>query len=129
MKELSLKLGRRIGIGEYELSQLEQLSMIHDIGKIAVPKHILDKPGPLGVEEWRIMRKHSEKGYRIAAYSPELAFLADAILSHHERWDGKGYPQGLAGEHIPLVSRILSIVDTYDVLTYGRPYREPVSPI
>jgi diguanylate cyclase (GGDEF)-like protein/PAS domain S-box-containing protein len=94
LKELSLKLGRRIGIGEYELSQLEQLSMIHDIGKIAVPKHILDKPGPLGVEEWRIMRKHSEKGYRIAAYSPELAFLADAILSHHERWDGKGYPQG-----------------------------------
>lgn len=127
MKELALKLGHRIGLSDYEFSQLELLAMIHDIGKIAIPKSILSKPGALGSEEWRIMRKHCEIGYRIAAYSPELASLADAILSHHEHWNGDGYPQGLEAEQIPLISRIISIVDAYDVLTNGRPYQKPVT--
>jgi len=127
MKELALKLGNRVSLSEYELNQLELLAMIHDIGKIAIPKSILSKPGALISEEWHTMRKHCEIGYRIAAYSPELASLADAILSHHEHWDGKGYPQGLAGEQIPLISRIISIADAYDVLTNGRPYRKPVT--
>jgi diguanylate cyclase (GGDEF)-like protein/PAS domain S-box-containing protein len=127
IKTLSLKLAARIGLGEYECSQLELLAMIHDIGKIAIPYSILSKPGKLGLEEWQIVRKHSEIGYRIAAYSPELAFLADSILSHHENWDGKGYPQGLSGEQIPITSRIIAIVDAYDILTNGRAYRKPVS--
>lgn len=127
MKELALKLSARIGLGEYECNKLELLAKIHDIGKIAIPHSILCKPGNLNIEEWQIIRKHSEIGYRIAAYSPELAFLADSILSHHERWDGKGYPQGLAGKQIPITARIISIVDTYDILTNGRSYRLPVS--
>lgn len=128
IKDLALRLADRIGLSEYERSQLELLAMIHDIGKIAIPRSILSKPDKLDLDEWSIVRKHSEIGYRIAAYSPELAFLADAILSHHERWDGKGYPQGLIGRQIPLVSRIIAIIDAYDILTHGRPYRKPSAP-
>lgn len=127
MKELSARLAARIGLGEYECNKLELLSMIHDIGKIAIPHSILSKPSQLSIEEWQLVRKHSEIGYRIAAYSPELAFLADSILSHHERWDGLGYPQGLVGKQIPLSSRIIAIIDSYDILTQGRAYRVPVS--
>ena len=127
MKELVREMGQRMNLSAYELNQLEMLALIHDIGKIAIPKSVLFKPGTLEPEEWHIMQKHCEIGYRTAAYSPELVSLADAILSHHEHWDGKGYPQGLSGEQIPLISRILSIADAYDVLTNGRSYRKPVS--
>jgi len=127
IKELSLKIADRIGLSEYERNQLELLAMIHDIGKIAIPKSILSKPGKLGIEEWHIVRRHCEIGYRIAAYSPELASLADAILSHHEHWDGKGYPQGLSGHQIPIISRIIAITDAYDILTHGRPYRSSIT--
>jgi len=127
MKELVREMGKRMNLGTHELNRLEMLALVHDIGKIAIPKSILFKPGALEPEEWRIMQKHCEIGYRIAACSPELVSLEDAILSHHEHWDGEGYPQGLNEEQIPLISRILSIADAYDVLTNGRPYRKPVS--
>ena len=81
----------------------------------------------MGIEEWHIVRRHCEIGYRIAAYSPELASLADAILSHHEHWDGKGYPQGLSGHQIPIISGIIAITDAYDILTHGRPYRSSIT--
>jgi diguanylate cyclase (GGDEF)-like protein/PAS domain S-box-containing protein len=127
LKEICIDMAQRLGLGEYEKIQLELLITFHDIGKIAIPNTILLKPGELELEEWHIVRKHSEIGYRIAIYFPKIAIIANAILSHHERWDGKGYPQGLSGDQIPVNSRILAIAETYVVLTNGSPYRAPVS--
>jgi HD-GYP domain-containing protein (c-di-GMP phosphodiesterase class II) len=110
-------------LNQVELSELELLATLHDIGKIGVNDDILNKPGKLSAEEWAQMRRHTEIGYRIAMASPELVPIADYILTHHERWDGKGYPQGLSGETIPLISRILAVVDAYDAMTQDRPYR------
>ena len=107
-----------------ELDELVLLAALHDIGKIAVPDHILKKPGPLSSEEWIIMKGHSEIGYRIALAAPELASISELILTHHERWDGAGYPKGLKGKEIPLLSRILSIIDAFDAMTNNRPYRK-----
>ncbi len=122
--KLSEKIGARLGLTQKELDQLELLSTLHDIGKIAIPERILNKPGKLDDEEWIEMKKHPQIGYRIANASLELAPIAEYILFHHERWDGKGYPQGLSGRQIPLLSRILSVVDAYDAMTQDRPYRK-----
>lgn len=103
---------------------MELFSTLHDIGKISVDDQILNKPGKLTDKEWFEMRKHSEVGYRIAMSSPELMSIANYILTHHERFDGNGYPQGLAGDNIPLLSRILAVVDAYDAMTEDRPYRK-----
>jgi diguanylate cyclase (GGDEF)-like protein/PAS domain S-box-containing protein len=126
--ELSRMIGRRLHLSQKELDQLELLSTLHDIGKIGVPERILNKPGKLDEEEWVEMKKHPQIGYRIASASPELAPIAEYILSHHERWDGTGYPQHLSGEQIPLLSRILSVVDAYDAMTQDRPYRRKLAP-
>lgn len=124
MIELSVKLAKASGIMEENLRKLKLLVTIHDIGKVSIPKEILNKPKVLNPEEWKIVKKHSEVGYRIASTYSEYAYVADDILSHHERWDGKGYPRKLKGEEIPLRSRILAIVDAYDVITTGRPYKK-----
>jgi len=116
-----------IGLGEQALNDLRLFSVLHDIGKIAIDSQILNKPGPLTAEEWAIMRTHSEVGYRIAMSSPDFRKVAPFILSHHERWDGRGYPQGIKDETIPLPSRILAIADSYDAMTEQRPYRKPLS--
>lgn len=110
-----------------EVNSLTLLAALHDIGKIAIPNSILDKPSALDPEEWSIMTKHPEIGYRIALSCPELAPIADAILTHHERWDGSGYPLGLKEREIPLVARILALADAYDVMLSGRSYREAMS--
>ena len=127
LRELCLKVGLRLGLSDNELNELELFAMLHDIGKIAVDDHVLMKAGPLSEEEWIEIKKHPETGYRIAQSAPELAHVADYILSHHERYDGKGYPQGLKGKEIPLLSRILSIVDTFDAMTEDRVYRKALS--
>jgi HD-GYP domain-containing protein (c-di-GMP phosphodiesterase class II) len=106
---------------------MELLCALHDIGKIGIPEQILDKPGPLTGDEWVEMRKHPEIGYRIAQASPELVSVAEGILCHHERWDGRGYPQGLKGADIPLLARILSVVDSFDAMTSDRAYRMAIS--
>ncbi len=124
LQNLALKIGKAIGLSGNELDELVLLAALHDIGKIAVPDHILKKPGPLSSEEWIIMKGHTEIGYRIALASPELASISELILTHHERWDGAGYPKGLKGEEIPLLSRILSIIDAFDAMTNNRPYRK-----
>lgn len=124
---LSKMVGNEIKLSADLLNELEMLAMLHDIGKVSVDDHILTKTGALTDEEWVEIRKHPEAGYRIAQSSPELMSIADYILSHHERWDGKGYPQGLCGEAIPLLSRIISIVDAYDAMTQDRPYRKAMS--
>jgi len=101
--------------------------MLHDIGKIGIDDAILNKPGALTADEWAIMKTHPEIGYRIAMSSPELVTIAEYILTHHERWDGKGYPQGLKGEEIPQLSRILAVSDSYDAMTQNRVYRTAIS--
>ncbi|MFZ3170790.1 MAG: HD domain-containing phosphohydrolase [Carboxydocellales bacterium] len=120
-------IGRLLGFNEGELDDLRLLAMLHDIGKIAISDSILMKPGPLNQEEWEVMKKHSEIGCRIAQASPELAQLAEGILSHHEKWDGTGYPQGLQGKDIPVLSRVVAIADAYDVMTNTRIYKKPVT--
>lgn len=107
-------------------SNLSLLASLHDIGKAAIPKEILGKKGPLTDNEWKIMRSHTEIGFRMAQ-SIEEPILAQAILSLREHWNGKGYPYGLKGEQIPLISRIVSIADAFDVMTHDRPYRQKCS--
>jgi HD-GYP domain-containing protein (c-di-GMP phosphodiesterase class II) len=109
------------------MDELALYALLHDIGKVGVDDSILNKPGRLEEDEWEQMKKHSEIGYRIAASARELSHVADFILSHHERWDGQGYPRGLAGEQIPLLSRLLAIVDAYDAMTEDRVYRRALS--
>ena len=124
LTELSISLGRELGLNEKDLTALELLSTLHDLGKISVDKNILTKPGPLDAEEWVEIRKHPLVGYRIAQAVPELRHISEYILSHHERWDGKGYPQGLAGEDIPLLARIITVADAHDSMTQDRAYRK-----
>ncbi|AHF09985.1 MULTISPECIES: diguanylate cyclase [Dehalobacter] len=128
LKSLVSKFGSQIGLSPREIVELVQVAMLHDIGKIGVPGEILKKQGDLTPEEWSIMKKHSEIGYRITQSSRELAHVSEAVLGHHEWWNGKGYPQGLKEDEIPLFSRIVSIVDSYDVITHERPYKRAMDP-
>ena len=123
MQVLCTELGEWAGLSSKQLTDLSLFAQVHDLGKVGIPDHILFKDGPLSNDEWDIMRQHPEKGYRIASVSPALAGVADLILRHHERWDGKGYPLGLKQQEIPIECRILSIVDAYDAITNDRPYR------
>ncbi|MDY0235413.1 MAG: diguanylate cyclase [Gudongella sp.] len=123
----SKMIGEKIGLPPNSMDQLHLLSMLHDIGKIGIDDRILNKPGKLNNEEWIEMKKHAEIGYRIAMSTSELTTSAELILTHHERWDGKGYPQGLSGEDIPLLSRILAIADAYDAMTENRVYRKAMT--
>ncbi|MFO7941256.1 MAG: PAS domain S-box protein [Bacillota bacterium] len=125
--QLSLAVAERVGIREEEREELVLLADLHDIGKIALPPNLLAKPGPLGEEEWRTVKNHPVVGYRIAQSSPDLWPIAEAILTHHEWWDGSGYPRGLSGREIPLNARILAIADAYDVMVSDRPYSKPSS--
>ena len=113
-----------MNLSENKLAELSLLSTLHDIGKVAISEGILLKQGKLLKSEWRLIKKHPEIGYNIARSSPHLAHVADTILTHHEWWDGSGYPQGLKGDEIPIISRILAIVDAYDAMISGRPYRK-----
>ena len=110
------------------LNDLKLLALLHDTGKLGIPDEILLKPGSLNAQEWEVMKTHSEKGYHIASSIPEIISIAQAILHHHEHWDGKGYPYGLHGEDIPLLSRMISIVDAFDVMTHDRPYHHAITP-
>lgn len=127
LADLSKKLGRVMGLSDKEMVELELLSMLHDIGKIGIEDSILTKCTSLTDDEWYEMKKHPEIGYRIAMAAPELKHIAEYILCHHERWDGKGYPQGLSNEEIPILSRIISVVDSYDAMTNDRVYRKAIS--
>ncbi len=123
MGDLARDLAKRMGIFGSDLDDIHLLATLHDIGKIGVPDHILNKPSQLSPEEWEIMKKHSEIGYRIAGATVELAHLAEGILHHHERWDGTGYPYALVEEDIPMHARIIAVVDAYDAMTNRRSYR------
>jgi diguanylate cyclase (GGDEF)-like protein/putative nucleotidyltransferase with HDIG domain len=120
-------VARQLGLSDPEIQAVKTASLLHDIGKLAVPEHILAKPGPLTAEEFQKVRIHPQVGADIIASVPFPYPVAPLILHHHERWDGRGYPAGLKGEEIPLGARILSLVDYYDALTSDRPYHKPMS--
>ena len=122
VKKMCLEISNRVNLDGDRKDKLLLLAEVHDLGKIAIPDRILNKKGKLNGEEWEIMKTHSEIGYRIAINSQELSDIADLILSHHERWDGAGYPLGISKSEIPVECRILSIVDSYDAMTNQRPY-------
>jgi diguanylate cyclase (GGDEF)-like protein len=123
---LSKEFADYIGLSEKDLDELSLLSSLHDIGKVAISDQILMKAGRLDHDEWVEIRTHSEKGYKIAVNHQELAHISDGILCHHERWDGKGYPQGLKEKDIPRISRILNIVDAYDIMTHSTVYKSAI---
>ena len=120
-------LGAELDLNESDMDSLELMATLHDIGKIGISSHILSKPGDLDEAEWTEIKKHPEIGYRIALTIPELQGIADYILCHHERWDGKGYPQGLSGREIPYISRVISVLDAFDAMTADRVYRKAIT--
>ena len=122
------QIGKILGISNKELDEMSLFAMLHDIGKVGINDAILQKPGALTEAEWLEMKKHPEIGFRIAQNNVDLAPISEYILSHHERWDGRGYPRGLCGEEIPVLSRILAIVDAFDAMTSERIYSKPRSP-
>jgi diguanylate cyclase (GGDEF)-like protein/PAS domain S-box-containing protein len=124
LKEYCKKIGTKVKLTSKEMDELFLLAVLHDIGKVGIREEILKKPGPLTEDEWEEMKKHPVIGCRIAQNTPELGPIAEFILYHHERWDGKGYPQGLKGEEIPLLCRLLTVADAYDAMTNDRPYRK-----
>lgn len=121
--DLTVALARRIGISEPELGYIRRGALLHDIGKMGIPDSTLQKPGPLTPEEQAIMQTHPEKAYRILSQIDYLLPALDIPYSHHEKWDGSGYPRGLKGEEIPPAARLFAVVDVYDALTSHRPYR------
>lgn len=127
MTEIAHKMGVKLGIYNSQLNRLSLLAALHDIGKTSIPEKVLMKSEPLNEEEWEMIKGHPARGYKIASATSEFAVVAEEILSHHERWDGSGYPRGLKEKEIPYLARIISIVDAYDVMTSGRPYQAGIS--
>jgi len=121
LKDLVRKLSLALGLSEHQTREIELATILRDVGKIGVPDAILLKPGPLDPHEWELMRSHPAQGARIVQ-AGNLPGMAQAIRHHHERWDGKGYPDGLSGEDIPLTARIVSVLDAYWAMTHDRPY-------
>jgi|GEM_PF-557888 len=126
LRKMALLLGRALKLSDNKLNELSLLSTLHDIGKIAIPDEILTKKGKLTKKEWEVIKKHPEIGYNISGSSPQLAPISVGILSHHEHWNGAGYPRGLSGKKIPLESRIITIIDAYDVMTHERCYKKAI---
>ncbi|MBN2344232.1 MAG: HD domain-containing protein [Deltaproteobacteria bacterium] len=118
------RLAEELGVSESEAVDIERGALLHDIGKIGVSDTILLKPAKLNEEEWVEMKKHAEHGYKILENIPFLGNARQVVRQHHERFDGKGYPQGLAGKEIILGARIFAVIDTYDAMTSDRPYRK-----
>jgi HD-GYP domain-containing protein (c-di-GMP phosphodiesterase class II) len=125
--ELTGAVAERLGLEEREVAHVRDGALLHDVGKVAIPHDILGKRGPLDGSEWKVMREHPVMGERILRRTPELAPIAPLVRHEHERWDGQGYPDGLAGEAIPIGSRIILACDAYNAMITARPYRSPMS--
>jgi PAS domain S-box-containing protein/putative nucleotidyltransferase with HDIG domain len=126
--EMTLALARALGVAEQDLVHIRRGGLLHDIGKLGVPDHILLKPGPLTDEEWVLMKQHPVNAYRMLTQNAFLQPALDIPYCHHEKWDGSGYPRGLQGADIPLAARIFAVVDVWDALTSNRPYRPAWTP-
>jgi HD-GYP domain-containing protein (c-di-GMP phosphodiesterase class II) len=120
---LAIRLAGQIGLEGAEVTRVGLMGKLHDIGKVAIPDAILLKPGPLTDEEWALMKRHPVIGAEVISHVPTLRATAAGIRGHHERWDGRGYPDGLAGEAIPLAARIINVADSYSAMTTDRPYQ------
>ncbi len=127
VSKICVQIGKSMHLSDREISNLKTAGLLHDIGKIVLLDGVLDKPGDLTDLEWIEIKRHPEIGYRILNNTIEMAELAEAVLGHHERWDGKGYPKGLCGESITLAARIISVADSYDAMITERPYRKALS--
>jgi len=127
VSNICTSIGEKLGMPSNEINMLKAISVLHDIGKIAIDDQILNKPGKLNNDEWETIKRHPEIGYRILSSSPEYISIAEDILYHHERYDGKGYPRGLKGEEIPIRARIITIADSFDAMVSDRPYRKALS--
>jgi putative two-component system response regulator len=121
-------LGASLGLPSEQIVTMQRGAFLHDIGKIAVPDNILFKRGPLTPEEWSIMQNHTTSGERICSGMKSLGSVLPIIRSHHERWDGTGYPDALKADEIPLLARVIQVADIYDALTTERPYKRAFSP-
>lgn len=128
LSRYSTAMGEALGLGEAPLEALRRGGVLHDLGKIGIPDAILLKPGPLTPDEWKVMREHPVIGERICQPLKSMQAVLPIIRHHHERWNGSGYPDGLAGPAIPLTARILQVADVFDALTTKRPYRQPMTP-
>ena len=125
VRVISLNLGLGLGLSLHDLETLERSAYLHDLGKISIPDAILDKPSALSHAEYELIKTHPVRGQRILMQTPSLANLVPVVRHHHERWDGRGYPDGLAGSSIPLLARIVAVADAFDAMTSARPYRPP----
>lgn len=127
MTKMSKQFGKKLNLDKKDMDKLVLLSLLHDIGKISIPENVLNKTEKLTDQEWQLIKTHPEAGFRIIESIPRFSHIAEEILHHHEKWDGTGYPDRLKGKDIPLLSRILAIVDAYDVMISGRPYKKAMS--
>jgi HD-GYP domain-containing protein (c-di-GMP phosphodiesterase class II) len=127
VSNICAEIGRAYELSDDEIKELKVIGELHDIGKIAIDEAILNKEGSLSESERAQIQKHPETGYRLLGTSNEFTNIAEFILAHHERWDGKGYPRGLKGDEIPWKARIIAIADAYDAMTCDRPYRKALS--
>src|SRR3954451_17329173 len=123
VQRLSVAVALRLGLDRAQMDEIRTVALLHDVGKIGIPDHVLHNPDPLSFEEWAVMRQHPVIGERILEPLPGLADVARAVRHEHERWDGTGYPDGLAGEEIPLAARVVLACDAYHALVSDRPYR------
>ena len=122
VSRISVAIGKRMGMGEEELDTLRMSALLHDVGKIAIDDAILKKPAALTDEEYEIMKSHPKAGYKIMSQIPAMKDFLPGMYMHHEMVNGKGYPQGLTGDQIPLQAKIVSVADTFDAMTIDRPY-------
>jgi HD-GYP domain-containing protein (c-di-GMP phosphodiesterase class II) len=123
LAEWGMRVGQELGLEENQLQNLEVAALLHDIGKVGIPDSILGKPGRLNPDEYALMKKHPEYGWAVLRMLPGFERAALDILHHHESFDGKGYPAGLRETEIPIVSRIVSVIDAFDAMVSSRPYR------
>mgnify|MGYP006436155309 CR=1 FL=1 len=127
LKAPALMLGEALELGKKELEELALLAELHDLGKMVIADDILDKDGHLDEYEWQQIKEYPVTGFQIAYTSLEMVDVAEGILTHHEWWDGSGYPLAIKGEDIPLAARIIAVVDAYDVMRYGRNYKRAMN--
>jgi len=125
--EAAAAVGAKLGLGGEALEELRLAARLHDVGKLAIPDTVLQKPGPLDVEEWAFIKEHTVIGERILAAAPPWGRIASIVRATHERWDGVGYPDGLAGAEIPVAARIIAVCDAFSAMTSRRPYRIAVT--
>jgi putative nucleotidyltransferase with HDIG domain len=125
VSSLALAIAKKLGLGAAERRCVELGALLHDVGKLSIPDRVLTKPGPLNELEWAAMRRHAALGERLLAHILDQAEVLAIVRSHHERWDGGGYPDGKKGEDIPLAARIVAVADAFQAMIEPRPYRAP----